>query len=593
MAIRGLYIAVLSISNSREGSNLAKFSKKTIIFLLLAICLLSVALRYPLVEHERLNDTYVLQILASSIQDNHRALWTFSPLSYLGYYPASYPSGVPFILAELSDLTGLQLSHVILLLDAVIGILLALGVFLTAREFVVQPEYAILAALLATVAPRFVDASYWSASARALFVALAVVAVLLGLRAGSNSRYPLYGLFAVSLFGCVALHHMGVLFLLFGFAYLLSVVGAYMVSRVRFSRSYGGLAKKTAAAYLAVIGTAIAAVPVLLVSSFVRDLDYAFGDTSLFNIRPEWFSMFLHIAASYTNQIGLVLPLAILGIPLLIARARITAGILFIVILPLSFIPILPNAQYSSMLLSPFVAILGAAVIRSFKKNTRKKLLAIAFWGLICASLVLPFWSTARWNMSSDLSGDPVVVDDQYFNDGAYLRQFDGKALMMSNVDLMSLRLSAISGTLFLGTGIEATLIGDVNASAVKGNLTWANEKFPRNLYSWFESQQAPEVQLYVLAFVLNGMSYINQSKDMTLSGSCYFESHSRLLVAVDNHWPSNYVWMWGNFQAKLPGQLRDAEWRTDTSQSYAQSLPSYMIYQSEITSLFVLGIPN
>lgn len=184
-------------------------------------------------------------------------------------------------------------------------------------------------------------------------------------------------------------------------------------------------------------------------------------------------------------------------------------------------------------------------------------------------------------------------MDNQFFNDGAYLRQYDGSAFMISNVDLMSLRLSAISGTLSLGTGAEATLIGDINASAVKGNLTWADEGFPRNLYSWFESQQAPSVQLYVLSLVVAGVSYVDLSRDRVPSGSLYYDSHPRIIVAVDNNWPSNFVWMWGNFDAKLPSQLKNAEWTDDNSESQVQSLSSYMIYQSERTSLYILEIPR
>lgn len=585
----------MSIHDSREGCSLAKFRTKTVMFLLIAICLLSVALRYPLVEHERLNDTYILNILGSSIQDNHRALWTFSPLSYFGYYPASYPSGVPFVLAEISDLTGLPINHIILFFDAFIGILLVLGVFMLARVFIRPPEYAVLAAFFLCVAPRLVDSSYWSASARTPFVALAIVTIFLAFRAGFTRRISLYGLFAVSFVGCIAIHHMGVLFVLFGLAYLLSVVGAFVTSKIRINMTNKNHAGRIAGVYLTAIGATVTLIPIFLTGYFIRDLNYTFGETSLFGIKPDWLSMILRIAASYTNQIGFILPFSIVGIPFLLAKSKVTVETLFILVLPITFIPILSNAQYSSILLSPFIAILAAAVSWSLLKSrcSRRKLLAITLCVLIGSSLVLPFWSTARWNNSTDLSKDPVEVDNQFFNDGAYLRQYDGSAFMISNVDLMSLRLSAISGTLSLGTGAEATLIGDINASAVKGNLTWADEGFPRNLYSWFESQQAPSVQLYVLSLVVAGVSYVDLSRDRVPSGSLYYDSHPRIIVAVDNNWPSNFVWMWGNFDAKLPSQLKNAEWTDDNSESHVQSLSSYMIYQSERTSLYILEIPR
>jgi len=383
---------------------------------------------------------------------------------------------------------------------------------------------------------------------------------------------------------------MGVLFLLFGFVYILSVAGAFLVSRARSSRSVGGHSRKIAAAYLLAICATITVATVFFLGYFARELDYTFGESPLFDFEPKWLSMFAAIAASYTNQIGFVLPLALFGLPLLLAKSRVATEMLFIMILPVAFIPMLPNAQYSTMLLAPFVAVLGAAVLVKLSRSRRKRMFVLLLGGLVCVSLVLPYWSIARWNLSTDLSGDPVIVDNQYFNDGAYLSQFKGRVLLISNVDLMSLRLSTISGTLFIGSGVEATLIGDINASTIKGNVTWADEKFPRNLYSWFESPQAPAVQMNVLGFMLTGMAYIGGPGERTDSGEFYFDIHSKLIVAIDDDWPSNYVWMWGNYAANLPAQLRSAEW---SSGSTVRSLPCYLIYGSEVTSLFLLEVPR
>jgi hypothetical protein len=94
-------------------------SKKVVLLFLAVLILLSIAVRYPLVEHERFQtDSYTIHYFAKSIVDNGYARWTFHALSYLGYYPISYPSGSAFFLAEFSSVTGMELESSILLTDA-------------------------------------------------------------------------------------------------------------------------------------------------------------------------------------------------------------------------------------------------------------------------------------------------------------------------------------------------------------------------------------------------------------------------------------------------------------------------------------------
>ena len=117
------------------------FPRKTVLLLLFAVILLSLAVRYPLVEHERYEtDSYFVHALSNDIVREGQAAWTFSPLSYVGYYPFSYPSGAPFVLAEVSILTGLNVDACILLVDAMIATLFCLVVFCLSREFIHRVE---------------------------------------------------------------------------------------------------------------------------------------------------------------------------------------------------------------------------------------------------------------------------------------------------------------------------------------------------------------------------------------------------------------------------------------------------------------------
>ncbi|MCU0852471.1 MAG: hypothetical protein MUC90_04340 [Thermoplasmata archaeon] len=162
----------------------ARFGRRTVLLLLAVLLLISIGLRYPLVEHERYQtDSYYIHWLARTITDDGQAEWTLNPLSYVGYYPLSYPSGAPFLVAEVSVLTGTGIEFSILLISMLLGVMLCLGVFVMARSFLARDQFVILATLLAILGPRFLDTTYWDASARGPMVVLVVLTVFSFFRA--------------------------------------------------------------------------------------------------------------------------------------------------------------------------------------------------------------------------------------------------------------------------------------------------------------------------------------------------------------------------------------------------------------------------
>jgi len=571
---------------------MARFNRRTVYLLLFAIVLVSLALRYPLVEHERHNDTYFAQLLAESIKEEDRALWTFNPLSYVGYYPASYPSGLSFLLAEFSELTGLKVDLTILLEGFFFGILFALAVFCLSRQFGMRAEYSLLVTFLASVAPRFVDNSYWNGGARAPFIVLAVLLVLVAVRAGSTRQTPLYVFVPILLVGCFAFHHMAILLILFGMAYVLSAVILYASAKNSFVGNSRRHRRLTASIILLSSVLAVVVISIFFLDYFEEDVITGFEKTSLFDFKPAFISALLNLAASYVNQIGFILIFAILGIPSVLRKCRISGELLFLVTTLIVFIPLLANALYISMLLAPFVTILGTIWIKLTIDGKRKRVAIFAVSLLILSSVVLPIWSINRWNLSADLSGDTIQGDTRLFNDGAYLAQFNDEALAISNVDVVGRRLSAPSGVVFPWMGVESALSGDVTRESIEHNLTWGHQDFPKNLYIWFDYEGGPRLDFLIIIFFLQGASFPAGPGDNMPSGAGYYESHSRLLVVVDNRWSSNYVWVWQVMPAKLPSELMNAKW-TDTSSRVTHPLSSYMIYQSERISLFALEVPE
>lgn len=571
---------------------MANFSPRTISILLLAIVLFTIAIRYPLVDHERHNDTYFADLLVRSIQQNDRAVWTFHPLSYFGYYPASYPSGNSFLIAEISDLTGLGIDLTILLSGIFFGLLFALGVFCLSRQFNVRSEYSILAAFFASAAPRLVDTSYWNGSARAPFVVLAVILVMVALRGSSARQSSLYLLVPFMIVASFALHHMAVLLMLFGLAYLLGTAtyqASLRVSSVSRNRRH---ARFAASFIILSSGLVILIISIFILHYYGPKFVQSFENTSLFSFKPASLSAFLNLSISYVNQIGFVLVAAILGIPAVLRRQRMSATLLFLIASLFVFIPMLANSLYVSMLLAPFASILGVVWLEENIRGRRRRFAFFAAAVLILSSVALPVWSVNRWNHAQELSGEFVVGDDQSYNDGTYLSQYRGEAQSIANVDVTSRRLSGISGVVFLWTGVESALSGDVTRESIQGNITWGHRHFPENLYLWFDYENAAKLEFLIIILIINGGAFANGTGDITPNGQEYYEIHSHLLVIIDNRWIDNYVWIYAILPAVFPRQLMNAEWNEKDSKEY-HPLSSYLVYRSEKTSMFAVELPD
>lgn len=551
---------------------------------------MSLALRYPLVENERHNDTLVMQGMASSIVSERRAVWTFSALSYVGYYPLSYPSGTPFLFAEFSLLTGLSMNVIVLLEGMSLAVLFPLAIFCLSRQFISRSEYALFATVLGSLGPRFVDSSYWNGSARATFVVLAIVAVFIAFRAGYTKNNLLYLPLSLGVVGCFAFHHMAVAFILIGFAYLVSALMAYGVSRIGAFRPAGRMKRIVPAVLLVVFAIITALTALFFVSSFSPSLRYDFEHSSLFNLNPPELSIVMNLASSYTSQMGFILPIAILSIPSYLRWNKLTTEHLFLVTVLIVFIPLLPSSLYVAMFLCPFVAAIGVSWIGIGLMRKRRRLALIVIAILLSTAIVLPVWSTNRWSSIEQYSGDTMEVDNQIINDATYMSQYKERAYGISNVDITSLRLSSLSGTVFLSSGIGMILSGDVTKEMIEGNASLFDVEFPKNLYTIFEFEGYPRVEILIISLMLRGVEIAGSNGDLVQSGEHYFELHSRLLVAVDNRWPDTFVWVWGKYNATLPDQLRDAEWRS-ASDLNIHPLPSYKVYESEKISLYALEV--
>jgi hypothetical protein len=561
---------------------MALFSKRTVVLLLAALVLLSIALRYPVVEHERnQTDSYFIHLLSQSIVDNGYAKWTFSPLSYLGYYPFSYPSGVPFLMAEVSSLTGLSVESSILCANFVFASLFALAVFGLIRIFVRKPEFVILACSFAVLGPRFVDTSFWDASARGMIAVLVTLVVFASFRASVNSQRRLLIISFLLAIGCFFAHHMAVLLVIFALGYVMAVLlGSLILKKVPADKR-GAV---TASALLAILFINLFA---LWHFQYFETLGfYDLQKSQLFNLNPPELSIAANMVMSYTNQIGFILVFAFLGIPSVFRRLSVRTESLYLLTLPIAFVPLLGNSLYVSMLLSPFAAILGTLWLAKLTKSSRFKFAALPVIAiLLVSSVALPLWTTERWNEKQYLSGETVEVSNQVFNDALYLRVGYERASLISNVNVMMTELAAISDSPFLGSGVFMALNGDIKYEDIKNNVTWSEAQFPRNLYVWYAYPPNPNVELNIMVLMINGVDYVISSQ-VNPQGHEYFSDHPKIVVAVDNLWPLHYVDPYSIRSSRFMLEIQHAE-----TVGHLE-FPSYKSYESEGLTLYIVQLP-
>ena len=460
------------------------------------IVLVSWAVRYPLVDHERYQtDSYFIHFLSRQVVEDGYAKWTLDPLSYFGYYPISYPSAVPFLYAEISQLTGADVEMSILLGNMVFTTIFALVAFCLSREFLNRVEYALLASLLVVLGPRLVDTTYWDGSARGPAVVLITLVVFMSLRYSRTSQMHLLSLVIPASVACFATHHMAVLLILYGAAYLFSSVSSHYSMRM-ISRRRRGLAVTTSAVGMTVIVLVVFSMLGLLKESFER----SFGSTNFLSGESTGIAIVANMLVSYTQQIGLIILPAALGLVVTVWGKYFTVRSLMPMGILIAFIPVLGSTLYVSMLLAPFVVVLGLVGIAfMMRKSVAKSIALVLLLVIVASSVVLPLWSVSRWNTGEYSTGDVVEVDNGLFNDAAYLQSIAEHRYTIASGMGLSTKLSALTDAYLLGSGVQSIVNGDIGADELKDNVTLSESAFPNNLFSLFEFKQSHFIESYVL----------------------------------------------------------------------------------------------
>ncbi len=212
-------------------------SKKMQVMLIILLVLMSVSVRLYK-THQTDFDSYWLHGMAESIQNEKSAPWILHPASLIGFYPMSYPSGTPFFLATMSELTGLDMNATIFLSSILLGILISGLVFILAERLFKSWFLAFISALITSLSPTLINYTTFNAGGRILILPFALILMWSLVRFGETHHYK-YVLLGIISFLFSLLTHRTVMFLVpIIFAFILANIYLYIPKVWEFIRNH-------------------------------------------------------------------------------------------------------------------------------------------------------------------------------------------------------------------------------------------------------------------------------------------------------------------------------------------------------------------
>jgi len=427
-----------------------QLGKKVTLTLLAAIISFNLVLRYPRGGHELGVDSFFIHALTGTIVSDGHAEWMLSPVSYFGWYPLSYPSAGPFLLASLNVMTGQSLEASILIMSILLGPMGILGAFMMAREFRVDNLLALGVALIYGVAPRFLTFTLWTASTRNLFMALLpflIWALLLNYRRKTLAHGIVLGLTLTIL---TATHRLVILVLAFILAFLVAIMMLVVmrILRIRIPKIVLQNDVRRWTPYVALALVGVISAGMLAGTDVLREYSEGeLGSGSSLSVQ------LLNLGVSIARSTGLALPLVLVGIVVIARQRNKTIGEPFLVLTLLALIPTLSLRQYTGFYILPFLSIFGGLGIVGIVKAIRKRpRLSTATVGALVIAICL--FSSYVLNVEV---GRETAIEDHTYATALYVRDMNAPGTMIANDGLTGVRVAAISGVRVLPIGGAGT----------------------------------------------------------------------------------------------------------------------------------------
>lgn len=168
-----------------------KLSRKMKIELFILLMALNFILRQS-TPHEIGMDSFIIHILANSVNVFGSAKWWLNIMSIFGLYPYSEESAVPFLLSGISQTIYVNMYNVTWLFCVIIGLFSIFAAYILAGKIINDDFFKFLVAFGFSTSPGVLNYSTWTVTARGLFITLLPIFIYLLLKCRvSIMRYSL------------------------------------------------------------------------------------------------------------------------------------------------------------------------------------------------------------------------------------------------------------------------------------------------------------------------------------------------------------------------------------------------------------------
>lgn len=425
-----------------------RLPKRTTLALLAALVAFNIVVRYPRTPHDLGLDGFVFHGMARTIVDFGHARWILHPLSYLGLYPLSHPSGSMFAVAGFALASGLPVEGSIYLVDLVIIAVGALSAFFLSMEIRRDEVLAILVAALFSLAPRFVVSLLWEMPTRSLFAALVplFVALLIRWHAARSPRWLL--LSVVVLVVMMSAHRLTVLMTVVLVGFVLTSIAVVLAKTLRIRYSAQLLSRKYRRVLntLAITAFFASSVALLILGGVLSSYEtgrVAFGSGVLIQVT--------NLVVSLTRSIGFLMPLLPLGIIVIYRQRSKEFKEPFLLMVFLILIPTLTLRQYVGYYVISFSAMFLGLAVWWLVQRARRRSIRLS----IAAAAVAITVASAVYVVDFDLQFGAFLDDTSYTN-GLYVRHFT-QGTVVANDGILGSKIFMVSGRPYLPVGGATT----------------------------------------------------------------------------------------------------------------------------------------
>ena len=445
-----------------------KLSNKMKFMLFAFLILLSIILRIQVVSHEIGHDSFLIHIMANSLNEFGYAGWFLHPLSIFGLYPGSYTSSMQFLLSGISQSTGMGVEPVIFLYCVFIGLFSMFTAYLMAGEIWDNDVFKLLVAFGFSTVPAILGYTTWTIPTRGLLVVLAPLFIYLLLKCRRSVKYvPLTFLLAILLF---ATHHL--------FYYLITAFFALFILTICFKLKNHVNIK---------IPEKL--IPLVLVTGFVFMFSIPF-----FTRRFTEVSRYAAIDIIYVRYMGILIIFAIGGLTCLIFKDNKRFGEWFL-LLTLIFLTIFIYQQtYMKWFLPIFVVPLaGIGLINVLRASEKRKyVLPVVTIFLVLIVSFSAYYQFIHFLPESRTS--PInerYIEESTYKTGRWMKENINGSAAISNDELFGMRVFAASETTHILT--PSTLVGQAYDF-----ISVNTSKFERHPITsedfWFSGYEGPAI---------------------------------------------------------------------------------------------------